>query len=78
MNDKLKSEIGEWIVRSTLDGMTGVAILAGVCERLNDAGMSLARAVIAADLLDPTLDTLGARWNRGRGVTESASPRRRR
>ena len=75
MNDKLKSEIGEWIVRSTLDGMTGVAILAGVCERLNDAGMSLARAVIAADLLDPTLDTLGARWNRGRGVTESASPR---
>jgi len=75
INEKLKSELGEWIVRSTLDGMTGVAILAGVCERLNDAGMSLARAVIAADLLDPTLDTLGARWNRGRGVTEQASPR---
>jgi len=75
MNEKLKSEIDEWIVRSTLDGMTGIDILAGVCERLNDAGMSLARAVIAADLLDPTLDTLGARWNRGRGVTEQASPR---
>lgn len=75
MNDKLKAEISEWIVRSTLDGMTGVAVLAGVCERLNAAGMSLARAAIAADLLDPTLDSLGARWNRGRGVTEQASPR---
>ena len=76
MNKKLKSDIGEWVVRSTLDGATGVDILAGVCERLNAAaGMSLVRAAIAADLLDPTLDTLGARWNRGRGVTEQASPR---
>jgi hypothetical protein len=47
MNDKLKSEIGKWIVRTT-------------------AG---------ADLLDPTLDSLGALWNRGRGVTEQSTTR---
>ena len=72
MNDELKSEIGEWIVRATLAGTSDVEILAGVCERLNGAGLSLVRVRIGADLLDPTLDALGALWNRGRGVTETA------
>ena len=59
MNDELKSEIGEWIVRATLAGTSDVEILAGVCERLNGAGLSLVRARIGADLLDPTLDRAG-------------------
>jgi adenylate cyclase len=75
MNDELKSEIGEWIVCSALTGTSGVDILAGVCERLNAAGMSVVRAAIGAELLDPTYDGAGALWNRGRGVTEEVYSR---
>ena len=75
MNDELKSEIGEWIVRTALAGASGVDVLAGVCERLNGAGMSIVRAAIGAELLDPTYDGAGALWNRGRGVTEEVYAR---
>ena len=75
MNDELKSEIDEWIVRAGLAGASGVDVLAGVCERLNGAGMSIVRAAIGAELLDPTYDGAGALWNRGRGVTEEVYAR---
>jgi adenylate cyclase len=75
MNDGIKSDIGEWIVRAALAGRSDVEILAGVCERLNGAGLLLVRGAIGTDLLDPTLDSLAALWNRGRGVTERTSPR---
>src|SRR5258705_12321071 len=75
MSDELKPDIGKWIVRAALTGASDLDILAGVCERLNEAGMSLVRAAIGADLLDPTFDSVGALWNRGRGVTERVSAR---
>ena len=50
MNDELKSDIGEWIVRAALAGTSDVEILAGVCERLNGGGLSLVRGAIGADL----------------------------
>jgi adenylate cyclase len=75
MSDGLKTDIGKWIVRAALTGTSDLDILGGVCERLNEAGMSLVRAAIGADLLDPTFDSVGALWNRGRGVTERISPR---
>ncbi len=61
INDELGSRIREWIVRTVLTGTGDVSILAGVCEQLNAAGVSIVRAAIGADLLDPTYDGAGGR-----------------
>ena len=67
MNEKLKSDISEWVVRATLAGTTDIEILAGVCERLNAAGMSLTRAAIAA-ICSIHPGGLGALWNGARAL----------
>jgi adenylate cyclase len=69
MDVRSKSDISEWIVHAVLGGTGVVAILAGVCEQLNQSGLSLARVAMGSDLLDPTHDSFGVRWNRGRDVT---------
>lgn len=71
----LKADIVEWIVRAALAGIGEVEILTGVCERLTAAGISLMRASIANDLLDPTFDGRGVRWVQGQGGIEEAFPR---
>ena len=53
--ERANSEIGEWIVSATLTGTHEVAILAGIGERLNAAGVSLLRASVATDLLEQTV-----------------------
>jgi len=75
MDSDLKGAIDDWIVRSALAGRDERAILAGVGERLNDAGVPVLRAVVGGNLLDPTHDALGVRWNRGSGGTEEAFAR---
>ena len=70
MEEHAKREIGEWIVSATLAGANEVAILAGVGERLNAAGVSLVRVSVATDLLDPTFDGRGVRWLREEGGVE--------
>ena len=67
---ELGARIGEWIVRTALTKDSAVSMLAGVCEQLNAGGVSIVRAAIGADLLDPTYDGIGAFWYRGRGVTQ--------
>ena len=69
MNEKLKSDIGEWIVRSTLDGTTGVDILAGVCERLNAAGHVAGASRDRLPICSIRRSIRSARcWNRGAGL----------
>lgn len=68
-------EIGEWIVRRALKGASEIELLAGVCERLNRMGLSLVRASVANDLLDPTFIARSVRWLRDRGGIEEAFPR---
>ena len=75
MMQHMQADIGEWIVRAALAGIGETEILAGVCERLDAAGISLMRASIANDLLDPTFDGRGVRWNRGEGGTEEVFAR---
>ena len=75
MMQRVQADIGEWIVRAALAGIGETEILAGVCERLDAAGISLMRASIANDLLDPTFDGRGVRWNRGEGGTEEVFAR---
>ncbi len=73
--ERVKREIGEWIVSATLAGTNEVAILAGIGERLNAAGVSLVRVSVATDLLDPMFDGRGVRWLRDQGGIEETFER---
>jgi adenylate cyclase len=75
MDERAKTEIGEWIVTATLAGADEVEILAGVGKRLNAAGISVARISVATDLLDPTFDGRGVRWLRDEGGVEETFAR---
>jgi adenylate cyclase len=70
-----KTEINEWIVRAALAGIDEIEIVAGVCQRLNSAGLALVRSSLATNLLDPTIGGRAVRWNRGEGALEEAFPR---
>ena len=75
VEEDLRIAIGEWIIAQTLAGANEVEILAGICERMNRAGVSIMRASVAHDLLDPTFDARGVRWLRDQGALEEAFPR---
>jgi adenylate cyclase len=77
MDRILKSAIDDWIVSSTLAGCDERAILAGVADRLVDAGYPVLRAAVAGNLLDPTHQALVIQWNRGSGGSEASIARRR-
>ena len=70
-----RTAIADWIVRAALDGADEIAVLAGVCERLNALGLSLVRASVANNQLDPTHDARGVRWLRDQGGLEEAARR---
>ena len=70
-----RTAIADWIVRAALDGADEIAVLAGVCERLNALGLSLVRASVANNQLDPTHDARGVRWLRDQGGLEEAFER---
>ena len=71
----MKTEISEWIVRAALAGTNEIEIVAGVCQRLTSAGVSLVRSSVATNLLDPTIDGRAVRWVRDLGSREEAFPR---
>ena len=70
-----RTAIADWIVRAALDGADEIVVLAGVCERLNALGLSLVRASVASNQLDPTHDARGVRWLREQGGLEEAFER---
>jgi adenylate cyclase len=69
------NEMTAWFVRAAVAGAGEAEILAGLCDRLNAAGLSLVRASLACNLLDPTSDARGVRWLREGGGIEEAFPR---
>jgi hypothetical protein len=75
MGASAKTEIGEWIVTSTVAGADELEILSGIGERLNAAGISMVRISVATDLLDPMFDGRGVRWRRAVGGTEETFAR---
>ena len=75
VEEDLRIAISEWIIAQTMAGANEVEILAGVGERMNLAGLSIVRASVAHDLLDPTFDARGVRWLRDRGALEEEFPR---
>ena len=68
-------EMTGWIVRAAVAGDSEAEILASICDRLNAAGLSLVRASLACNLLDPTSDSRGVRWLRQHGGVEETFPR---
>jgi hypothetical protein len=68
--------ITEWIVDATVAGDGETEILAGICERLNAAGLSLVRTSVACNVLDP-IDSRAVRWLRQRGRYEEVGVRSR-
>jgi len=71
----LRVAISDWIMVHALAGANEVEILAGICEQMNRAGVPILRASVAHDLLDPTFDARGVRWQRDQGALEEAFPR---
>jgi adenylate cyclase len=70
MEERVKRQIGEWIVSTTLAGANEIEIVSGLGARLNAAGVSIVRISVATDLLDPTFDGRGVRWLRDEGGVE--------
>jgi adenylate cyclase len=68
----VKNEINDWLVRAALAGTNEAGIVDGVCEQLSAAGLALARANVAMNLLDPTFDARIVRWTRAGGGVETA------
>ncbi len=75
METRVGTEITEWLVRAALADTNEIEIVAGLCQRLNSAGISLVRCSVATNLLDPTLGGRGVRWTRGQGALEEAFTR---
>jgi adenylate cyclase len=57
-----------WITESALAGATEAALVEGLCGRLQDLGLGLARALVGIDTLHPVLGGRGFVWRRGAGV----------
>lgn len=58
-----------WLVDGGLRGRHQSELLSELCERLVGLGMPLTRAMVAFDILHPTLDAQGFRWQRSGGIT---------
>ena len=70
VDERLANDIGRWVIGAALGGDNEAAVLDGVCERLRAAGIDLVRVALAGDLLDPTYDGQGVRWNRGQRASQ--------
>ena len=70
VDERLANDIGRWVIGAALGGDNEAAVLDGVCERLRAAGVDLVRVALAGDLLDPTYDGQGVRWNRGQRASQ--------
>ena len=66
------AKISDWIVRAALADASEVDLVGGVCQRLEAAGVALARGIVATNMLDPTHDTRVVRWTRSEGAREES------
>jgi adenylate cyclase len=70
MNDVSATAVGAWVTAAGLAGAAEVDLLHGFCERVADAGLPLARAVIFVDTLHPIHEGRVFRWRRDAGPDE--------
>jgi adenylate cyclase len=75
MIDALERELVRWLVRHGLEEDDEAALVEGFCTRLDQGGVRLVRAQLAADLLHPLFDAQGYTWRRVSGVEAASFPR---
>lgn len=64
MNDDQLNRLSAWITEAGLAGLDESAILTGLCERLVDHGIPLARANVVIDTLHPVYEGRAFTWKR--------------
>ena len=64
----LIDQVADWLMDRALDRTEMEALIAGCCQRLHGAGVSLVRAHVAFRTLHPVLQARGFTWHRGGGV----------
>jgi adenylate cyclase len=69
-DDLLSAALSSWLTEKTLAGVSETEIVGGFCERLVQAGVSLARAIVLVDTLHPIYEGRAFRWNRGKDQAE--------
>jgi adenylate cyclase len=63
--DVLSAGLTRWLTEQTLAGVSETEIVGGFCERLVQAGVPVARAIVLVDTLHPIYEGRAFRWNRG-------------
>lgn len=63
--------ISAWLIDAGLAARPIDQLMSGFCERLNGAGLRIARVNVATSTLHPMLRALGFTWDRRHGETES-------
>jgi adenylate cyclase len=66
----LSAALPSWLTEKTLAGVSETEIVGGFCERLVQAGVPLARAIVLVDTLHPIHEGRAFRWNRGKDQAE--------
>jgi adenylate cyclase len=64
----LVDRVGDWLMRTALEGADLETLVRGFCERLAAAGMPLARIHLSFSVLHPLYRAAGFTWRRGEGV----------
>jgi adenylate cyclase len=61
----LSAALNTWLMEKSLAGLSEAEMVGGFCERLLQAGLPLARAIVLVDTLHPIYEGRALRWNRG-------------
>ena len=62
MNEAALGELAGWVTQAGLIGRSESEMMAGFCQRVNDAGVPLARAIVILDTLHPIYEGRAFRW----------------
>jgi len=66
----LPDTLKRWLTEKTLAGVPEAEVVGGFCERLVQAGLPLARAIVLVDTLHPIYEGRAFRWKRGTAQAE--------
>jgi adenylate cyclase len=69
-DEVLTAILNEWLTEKSLAGLSEAEMVGGFCERLLQAGLPLARAIVLVDTLHPIHEGRAFRWSRGTEQTE--------
>ena len=62
MNETAFSELAAWVTEAGLIGRSESELMVGFCQRVADAGVPLARAIVILDTLHPIYEGRAFRW----------------